>query len=35
MEQVPWVMDHQLLVFKGLFDEYLETGRDWPWVGEG
>uniref|UniRef100_A0A8B9M6C1 Anoctamin n=1 Tax=Accipiter nisus TaxID=211598 RepID=A0A8B9M6C1_9AVES len=24
VEQVPWVMDHQLLVFKGLFDKYLE-----------
>ncbi|KAM6389409.1 LOW QUALITY PROTEIN: anoctamin-7 [Pluvialis apricaria] len=24
VEQVPWVMDHQLLVFEGLFDEYLE-----------
>ncbi|NXF34107.1 ANO7 protein, partial [Nyctibius bracteatus] len=24
VEQAPWVMDHQLLVFKGLFDEYLE-----------
>ncbi|XP_065496258.1 anoctamin-7 [Caloenas nicobarica] len=23
-EQAPWVMDHQLLVFEGLFDEYLE-----------
>lgn len=35
VEQVPWVMDHQLLVFEGLFDEYLEMGRDQPWVGEG
>ncbi|XP_009282514.1 PREDICTED: anoctamin-7 [Aptenodytes forsteri] len=24
VEQAPWVMDHQLLVFEGLFDEYLE-----------
>ncbi|XP_009081914.1 PREDICTED: anoctamin-7 [Acanthisitta chloris] len=24
MEQAPWVMDHQLLAFQGLFDEYLE-----------
>ncbi|NXS99153.1 ANO7 protein, partial [Jacana jacana] len=24
VEQTPWVMDHQLLVFEGLFDEYLE-----------
>ncbi|NXA21914.1 ANO7 protein, partial [Ibidorhyncha struthersii] len=24
VEQPPWVMDHQLLVFEGLFDEYLE-----------
>ncbi|XP_065700767.1 anoctamin-7 [Patagioenas fasciata] len=23
-EQPPWVMNHQLLVFEGLFDEYLE-----------
>ncbi|KAM9615708.1 LOW QUALITY PROTEIN: anoctamin-7 [Morphnus guianensis] len=24
VEQAPWVVDHQLLVFEGLFDEYLE-----------
>ncbi|NXE03857.1 ANO7 protein, partial [Lophotis ruficrista] len=24
VEPAPWVMDHQLLVFEGLFDEYLE-----------
>ncbi|NWU49151.1 ANO7 protein, partial [Dromas ardeola] len=24
VEQAPWVMDHQLLLFKGLFDEYQE-----------
>ncbi|KFQ75763.1 Anoctamin-7, partial [Phoenicopterus ruber ruber] len=24
VEEAPWVMDHQLLVFEGLFDEYLE-----------
>ncbi|XP_064311905.1 anoctamin-7 [Phalacrocorax carbo] len=24
VEQAPWVMDHQLLVFEGLFNEYLE-----------
>ncbi|KAM6304950.1 LOW QUALITY PROTEIN: anoctamin-7 [Aegotheles albertisi] len=30
VEQAPWVMDHQLLVFKGLFDEYLEMV---PWFG--
>ncbi|NXN36475.1 ANO7 protein, partial [Rhinoptilus africanus] len=24
VEQAPWVMDHQLLVFEGLFEEYLE-----------
>ncbi|NXP13438.1 ANO7 protein, partial [Thinocorus orbignyianus] len=24
LEQAPWVMDHQLLAFEGLFDEYLE-----------
>ncbi|NXG93037.1 ANO7 protein, partial [Stercorarius parasiticus] len=24
VEQAPWVMDYQLLVFEGLFDEYLE-----------
>lgn len=34
MEQAPWVRDHQLLGFKGLLDEYLETGRDWPQAGE-
>lgn len=35
-EQPPWVMNHQLLVFEGLFDEYLEMGRDWPrgWGGQ-
>lgn len=27
VEQAPWVMDHQLLVFEGLFDEYLEMGK--------
>ncbi|XP_010181264.1 PREDICTED: anoctamin-7 [Mesitornis unicolor] len=40
-EWAPWVMDHQLLAFKGLFDEYLEmVGEEgesvlaeWaPWV---
>lgn len=35
VEQAPWVMDHQLLVFEGLFDEYLEMGRDRPRGGEG
>lgn len=35
VEQAPWVMDHQLLVFEGLFDEYLEIGRNQPWGGEG
>lgn len=34
VEQAPWVMDHQLLVFEGLFDEYLEMGMDHPWGGE-
>lgn len=29
-EQAPWVVNHQLLAFEGLFDEYLEMGRNRP-----
>lgn len=30
VEQAPWVVNHQLLAFEGLFDEYLEMGRNRP-----